>query len=147
MIRTPIEDLRFNTLAAIPSLFGKIVYLANLRNEETGMYEHYGLAMVFGEKEAEKALKISHQESFQEWLTCGMKEQKKDLEVYLSTVRDGTDSWLKSTCFQEFTPQNCRALEKQMFSDDLKQVLNILKAERARQQIHPTTLQLRSLGQ
>lgn len=133
MIRTPIEDLRFYTFAAIPSLFGKIVYLANLRNEETGMYEHYGLAIVFGEKDAEKALKLSHQKLFQEWLACGMKEQKRDLEFYFSTARDGTDSWFKRTGFKEFLPQNCRPPEKQMFTDDLKQVLNILKAERARQ--------------
>ncbi len=133
MIRTPIEDLRFYTLAAIPSLFGRIVYMANLRNEETGRYEHYGLAVVFGEKDAERALRLTHQESFQEWLTCGMREQKKDLELHFSTVRDGTDSWLKRTGFKEFLPQNCRAPEKQMFTDDLKQVLQIIRIERAGQ--------------
>lgn len=133
MIRTPIEDLRFYTLAAIPSLFGRIVYFANLRNEQNGRYEHYGLAVVFGEKDAERALRLSHQEAFQEWLACGMREQKRDLDLYFSEVHVETDSWLKRTGYKEFLPQNCRAPEKQMFTDDLKLVLNILKTERARQ--------------
>ena len=130
MKRTAIEDLHFHTLSAIPTTFGKLVYLANLRSAETGNYEHYGLAVVFGEKDAEKALKLSHQEMFQEWLVCGMKEQKRDLDLYFSTAKDGADSWLNRTGFKEFLPQNCRLPEKQMFTEDLKQVLRILKTER-----------------
>ena len=128
MLRTAIEDLRFYTLSAIPSAFGKLVYLANLRNTETGSYDHYGLAVVFGEQDAEQALKHSHQQLFQEWLARGMKEQKRDLDLYLSSQ----DEWFKRTEFTELLPQTCRAPEKQMFTEDLKQLLQIIKTERAR---------------
>ncbi len=129
MLRTAIEDLRFHTLSAIPSMFGKLVYVSNLRSIETGSYQHYGLAVVFGEKDAENALELSHQELFQEWLACGMKEQKRDLDLYLSSQ----DDWFKKTEFKELLPQTCKAPEKQMFTEDLKQVLEIIKTERARQ--------------
>ena len=58
--RSASADLWRNTISQIPSVFGRLVYLASLRNPNNGSYEHHGLALVFGEDEANKALKNSH---------------------------------------------------------------------------------------
>ena len=46
--RNAASDLWRNTLSQIPSVFGRLVYLASLRNANNGRYEHHGLALVLG---------------------------------------------------------------------------------------------------
>ena len=48
--RGAAADLWRNTLSQIPTLFGRLVYLSSLRDSNSGAYEHYGLAKVFGAK-------------------------------------------------------------------------------------------------
>lgn len=44
----PAEDLWRRTLSGIPSIYGRLAFLASLRDVNTGRYEHHGLAMIFG---------------------------------------------------------------------------------------------------
>ncbi len=55
--RSAASDLWRNTLSQIPTVYGRLVYLASLRNPNTGHYGHHGLSLVFGEDEANRALK------------------------------------------------------------------------------------------
>ena len=82
--RSAAADLWRNTISQIPSVFGKLVYLASLRNPNNGAYEHHGLALVFGEDEANKALRNSHNKVFAEWLSFNLEQQKADLDLYIS---------------------------------------------------------------
>src|ERR1700733_4646430 len=81
--RSAASDLWRNTLSQIPTVFGRLVYLASLRNPNNGNYEHHGLALVFGEDEANRALKDSHSTVFAGWLTFNLEQQKADLDLYL----------------------------------------------------------------
>ena len=65
-----MRDVWSRTLAKIPSAFGKIVYLASLRNENTGKYQHFGLSQIYSDEDADLVLRESHDEAFREWLTC-----------------------------------------------------------------------------
>ena len=56
------------TLAAIPAMLGRLVYLASLRNPNTGVYAHYGFAQRVGEETADATLLQSHCQCFSEWL-------------------------------------------------------------------------------
>ena len=82
--RSAASDLWRNTLSQIPSVFGRLVYLASLRNSNNARYEHCGLALVFGEDEANRALRDGHSEVFAEWLTFNLEQQKADLDLYLA---------------------------------------------------------------
>ena len=66
--RGAAADLWRHTLAQIPTVFGRLVYLATLRDANTGVYEHHGLSQIFGEEEADRTLRQSHIEMFNEWL-------------------------------------------------------------------------------
>ncbi len=87
--RSAAADLWRNTISQIPSVFGKLVYLASLRNANSGAYEHHGLALVFGDDEANKALKNSHSKVFAEWLYFNLEQQKADLDLYISCLVRG----------------------------------------------------------
>ena len=82
--RGAAPDLWRHTLSQIPSLFGRLVYLCSLRDRNNGTYEHYGLAQVFGDSEADRVLRESHQQVFASWVCLTLEQQKTDLDLYLS---------------------------------------------------------------
>src|SRR5215212_8188007 len=104
--RDVASDLWRHTLSQIPSCFGRLVYLASLRSPNSGRYEHHGLAMRFGESQADKALRKTHLEAFSEWLTYNLEQQKADLDLYLSAQqadkREVIQSWAELTPYRYF---------------------------------------------
>lgn len=133
--RTALSDLWRNTLTQIPSVFGRLVYLSSLRNLNSGRYEHHGLALLFGEDEANKALKKTHSQSFADWLQFDIEQQKADLDLYLSALfedkRTVLEAWLRMTPYKNLVPNGVRAVERKLYLADLQAILQLLKNEHA----------------
>jgi hypothetical protein len=55
------EDFSLNTLGPISGLWGKLRYVASLRQGD-GRYEHWGLARKYGEGVAQQAIVEAHRE-------------------------------------------------------------------------------------
>jgi len=131
--RGATSDLWRNTLLQIPSLFGRLVYLASLRNSNSGRYEHHGLSLIFGEEEANKALRKSHSHVFREWLTYNLEQQKADLDVYLSGLyedkRTVLAAWSQLSPYRTFMPVTIRSVEKRLYLGDLKALLELMGNE------------------
>ena len=133
--RTAVSDLWRNTLSQIPSVFGRLVYLSNLRNSNTGRYEHHGLALVFGEDEANRSLKKSHTQAFAEWLRFNLEQQKADLDLYLSGLyedkRTILETWLKLAPYRNVIPSSVRGVARHLYLADLTALIDLLKNEYA----------------
>ena len=131
--RSAASDLWRNTLSQIPSVFGRIVYLTGLRNPDSGRYEHHGLALVFGEDEANRALKKSHAVVFREWLTFNLQQQKSDLDLYLSGSdkdrRTVLANWLDYAPYRALVPAAIRGIERRLYFADLKALIDLLANE------------------
>ena len=131
--RTAASDLWRNTLSQIPSVFGRLVYISSLRNANNGRYEHHGLALLFGEDEAHRALKKSHGQSFAEWLTFNLEQQKADLDLYIAGLSDERqtviETWLKLSPYRNLIPASVRGEERQLYVTDLTTLLELLKNE------------------
>jgi hypothetical protein len=131
--RSPASDLWRNTLSQIPSVFGRLVYLSSLRNPNSGRYEHHGLALVFGEEDANKALKKSHLRVFREWLTFNLEEQKADLDLYLAGLyedkRTVLTNWLDVAPYRNLMPVTLQTVEKRLYLADLKALLELMGNE------------------
>jgi hypothetical protein len=127
------EDLWRRTLAQIPSIYGRMVYLASLRNENTDRYEHHGLAARFSADQADRVLRDSHEEVFQEWLALSVREQKGDIDLYLSSIDDDKhlviETWLKILPFQNLPPGRVRGVEADLFLTDFRVLLELLRTE------------------
>lgn len=127
------SDLWRNTLAQIPSVFGRLVYLSSLRDSNTGRYLHHGLALVFGEDEARKALRKSHEQAFAEWLSFNLEQQQADLRLYLSDVsedkRTVLETWQKLEPYKNLLPKSAKSVERQLYLGDLTILLALLKTE------------------
>ena len=131
--RTAAADLWRNTLLQIPSVFGRLVYLSSLRNAVTGKYEHHGLALMFGEDDARRALRKSHARAFGEWLGFNLEQQKADLDLYLSTVaedkRSIIENWLSVAAYKTFIPSSAAIVEKRLYVADIDALIALLKNE------------------
>ena len=126
-------DLWRNTLSQIPSLFGCLVYLSSLRGPDTGVYEHHGLGLLFGEEEADRALRKSHEDSFAEWLTFSLEQQRSDLDLYLSALtgprRTVIETWLRLMPYRNLVPAAANRSERKLFLADFNALLHVLKCE------------------
>jgi hypothetical protein len=114
-------------------VFGRLVYLAALRDSNSGRYEHHGLALVFGENEADRALRRSHIQTFSEWLCFNLEQQKADLDLYLSALLDDrrrvTETWLRLEPFRTLVPSAATKAETDLYLTDFRALLTLLKNE------------------
>jgi hypothetical protein len=129
--RRAAADLWRNTLSQIPSAFGKLVYLASLRNGNSGRYEHHGLALICGEEDSNKALKESHAKVFAEWLAMTVEQQKADLDLYISSLyedrRTVVETWLALAPYRNLIPAGVRGVERRLYMSDLAALMELLR--------------------
>jgi hypothetical protein len=129
--RSAASDLWRNTLSQIPTAFGRLVYLASLRNSNNGNYEHHGLGLVFGEDEANRALKESHIAVFAEWLTFNLEQQKADLDLYLAGLfedkRAVIETWVRLAPYQNLVPASIRGVERRLYIADLTALMELFR--------------------
>jgi len=131
--RSAAADLWRHTLSQIPSVFGRLVYLASLRNANTDAYEHHGFAQIFGRELAEQTLRMSHRKAFAEWLCFTLEEQKADLDLYLSALsvdkKTIVEAWLRLAPYRNLVPSTVRQAERELYLSDLETLLTLLKNE------------------
>jgi hypothetical protein len=100
-LKSALQDVRETTLAAVSGLLGKLVYLASLRLQH-GAYQHWGMARVYGQESADRALKTAHGEILAGVLRTPLGYLTEDLE---ETSRD-----------QGVPPQKCVAEMRGQFA-------------------------------
>src|ERR1700732_1559564 len=122
--RTALADLWKHTLSQIPTLFGRLAYLASLRDPNSGAYRHHGLSAAFGREESARALKESHERIFSEWLNLALVDKSGDLRTYLQSLDDRQGSvvvhWLRSNHYRAQIPDSARPMESELFHTDLE---------------------------
>lgn len=126
-------DLWKHTLANIPTVFGRLEYLASLRNPRTGRYEHYGLEQRFGAGPANETLQRSHEANFAAWLAAPLNEQKYQIEKYLEDQEEPKETVLETWCrvqpFSTWVPARARTTERNLFLSDLTAVVEVMCRE------------------
>ncbi len=129
--RGAASDLWRRTLSQIPSVFGRLVYLCSLRDANSGVYEHYGLAQSFGDEEVNKVLRQSHEQSFSEWLSLTLEQQLADLDLYLEgldTNREQIiDTWQRLAPYRNLAPAAAREVERDLYLADIEALLAVLR--------------------
>jgi hypothetical protein len=133
MPRDPAADVWRHTLVRIPTTFGRLAYLASLRDQNTGLYQHHGLAQMYGEEESCATLRQSHERVFEEWLCFGLEQQKTEVAEYLGAL-DGPphlvlDTWVRLSPYRNFVPTAATADERRLYLADLEAVLELLRHE------------------
>ena len=113
-------------LSEIPTVFGRLVYLASLRDPVTGEYSHDLLSQAMNGEEADRTLRQAHHQVFFQWLTFNLADQKADLDEYF-----GENPLLSVAEYRDLAPRSARGVERQLYFSDLETLLELWKAERS----------------
>jgi len=129
-----IEDFTSRTLAAIPSVFGRLYYVSCLKDSATGRYQHDGLADIYSENTVEEALEQCHEELFSRILETPLPDQERDLRKCIGTAGDSIwaviDSWRNDRSFQTMCPEGLPSYLRDLFCSNFAALLAIFASQR-----------------
>lgn len=113
-------------LATIPTLFGRLVYLASLRDPNTGHYSHEQLSLFLADGDLDRTVSRFHYRVFFEWLSYNLADQKSDLGEYLTL----TGAPRYSSFYRSLVPMAACDVEQSLYITDLETLLELLRVER-----------------
>ncbi|MBV9296928.1 MAG: hypothetical protein JO145_15260 [Acidobacteriaceae bacterium] len=125
------KDAWERELSQIQTSYGRLVYLAGLRNADTGKYEHYGFSSA-SSRDANRALKRIHETIFKEWVTYPLERKKSDIEIYIAGIdqvdrAELIDAWLRLTPYKNLVPASIQGPERQKHVSDFEAILGLLR--------------------
>ncbi len=125
------KDAWIRDLSHIQTSYGRLVYLAGLRNADTGKYEHYALSSS-SRVDANRALKSIHESIFKEWVSYPLERKKADVEVYITGLHqvdraELVDAWLRLTPYKNLVPASIQGPERQKHVSDFEAILGLLR--------------------
>jgi len=128
--RSAAADLFKHTLSQIPTLYGRLTYLASLRDPNSGIYRHYGLSAAFGREQSIRAFQVSHTKTFREWLKLPLSQKSSDLAAYFETLEEPRSviarHLLRSKGFLTCVPDSASKAERTHFSAELELLLDLI---------------------
>lgn len=95
-MQTAFEDLCNRTLSRIPNDIGRLIYLASTRDYNSGTYQHEGLAARFSPADASKALKVAHQQVFEQLAGLSLEDLVKELGDYIKSSDEAQGEFLRA---------------------------------------------------
>ncbi|MGA2133084.1 MAG: hypothetical protein ABSH50_12385 [Bryobacteraceae bacterium] len=105
-----------DSVAAIPSIFGRLAYLAALHDRESG-------------GEVDEFLLREHREAFEAWLCLGLEEQAADLAEYLlhhlGNRPESLRQWMQEVPSTKLVPRGALPAQQELFRSDLELVLRV----------------------
>ena len=126
------EEIWAQDLLHIRTSYGRLVYLAGLRNPDTGRYEHYGSSNA-GRTHASRTLKNVHERIFNEWISYPLERKKNDVDLYIKGIEqvgqaELIDAWLRLTPYKNLVPASIQGPERQKHISDFEAILGLLKS-------------------
>jgi hypothetical protein len=126
------RDLRNRTLSDIPRSLDRLIYLASMRDYNTGLYYHDGLASRFTQEIACEALANCHREAFAQLLGCSLRDLVGQIEGYIESThtspRDFVAAWKKLEPYRVAVPVETDPVTAQLLFSSFKIALAILEA-------------------
>lgn len=125
--RAPAAQIWRKALSRVSTQFGRLVFLASLRDSATGRYCHDDLLRILGSEDTDRTLCRSHHQVFSEWLGFSLAEQKSDLDEYLQEP----GNFRHAMHYRDLVPPTARDVERQLYLTDLETLMGLLEVEQA----------------
>lgn len=118
-------------LAEIETAYGRLVYLASLRNWDSGRYEHYATEPSLRKNAHQRILRL-HEAIFREWVNFTLARKKADIDFYIRGLdsidpAELVDAWLRLTPYKNLVPGAILGPEREQHISDVEAILGLLK--------------------
>jgi hypothetical protein len=135
--RTDVElaadDLRRRTLSHMPVPLERMIYLGSMRDYNTGLYYHDGLASRFSDEVACEALANCHHKAYRELLDSSVEDLVRQLDCYIisthSAPRDFIAAWKSLQPYRVAVPAATDPLAAEFLCSNLRVALAIWEAQ------------------
>ena len=129
-IEEAAADLRARTLGKLPGDMARLLYLASMRDYNSGEYFHDGLAIRFTQEVACSALKACHSEVFKRLAFLSLESLADELASYLASSclrpEDFLAAWGRIEPFRVAIPLDCDLLSARLFCSNVRIALAVL---------------------
>jgi len=130
-VQRVVENVRDQTLSALPGHFNRLIYLASLRDHNTGRYSHYGLELRFSSDAVHEGLRRCHLQAFEELVNLSLQEQTQDLIGFFTSLKTEparlVEAWRRLRSYEILPPEDCDPLARQLFDKNVETILQVLK--------------------
>lgn len=126
-----MADLFKNTLSKIPTVYGRLLYLATLRTPSTGAYIHHGMEQIFGKQESQRCMREAHELVFAEWLRLPLTDKRVEMVRFLQTTEGNPLEVLahwKTRTKVAFAPAAARPSELELFVGEIELIAATITA-------------------
>ena len=151
-VQAAADDMRRRTLSQIKRPLDSLIYLASLRDYNTGVYYHDGLASRYSDDAVCEALSDCHREVFRQLFFCSLEELVVQLEGYADSTNASPASfiaaWQGLEPYRVSIPAETDSVSAAFFFSNLRVALAILQNRlRVRRSPRPDAWLQPSLGQ
>ncbi len=126
-----VRDFEARSLSGLEGEFNKLVYLASLRDYNTGRYHHYGLEGQFPVEAVDEGLHECHIQIFEELVALPLKEQTEDLLSFFESLKEDkgrlVSVWKQLKSYQILPPEGCHPLARELFDKNIEIMLRVLR--------------------
>jgi hypothetical protein len=135
------DDLRRRSLASYTRPLDRLIYLASMRDYNTGLYYHDGLASRYSAEVACEAMADCHREAFRQLVGNSLEELVQQLEAYMASTHtspaDFVTAWKGLEPYRVAIPVESDPLAAQLLFSSFRIALAILESR-----LHPQPAEL-----
>ena len=129
------DDLKNHTLPKLRDDFAQLIWLATLRDCNTGAYHHDGLGHLFTEPVAHMALADCHEEVFERLVLCPLELFVSQVERFILAgspdPHASLQTWEKLKAYTTTMPCHCKPQAADLFLSNVRIALMILKSRQS----------------
>ena len=126
-----VADSQHRTLDEMRGKFSQLIYLASLRDHNTGRYSHYGLETRYSAEAVNEGLRRCHAKVFEELVALSLEEQTQELIRFFESQGEDRSrlvrAWERLRPYQILPPETCHPLARELFSKNVELILKILR--------------------
>ena len=117
---------------SLPNDLSRLIFLATLRDNNSGHYFHPDLARRFSERVADRAMLACHQRIFKQVVALSIEDLTDQLDLYVTTVpaprERMIESWTKLKAYRATIPMDTDPISAEIFFMKVEVAVAILEA-------------------